>query len=203
MLDKERITEMVEKHIGLVYLVMGRYKYHRKLPAHIMSKEDMFQSGVEGLIWAANHFDPEKGAFSTYALPCIKGFILRAFRSARKELALAREAGHEGIRFIPFSALENDETGELYEEGIPDEKFSDELSRLELQLDVGLEGIVSWVDRTLGAGWGVCFRYWLAEGKVTKELADQMGVSRQACDKRVKKAIRRVRKQFFSPEERK
>ena len=43
--------------------------------------EELYSAGCEGLIKAADHFDPSRGfAFSTYAVPVILGEIKRLFR---------------------------------------------------------------------------------------------------------------------------
>lgn len=64
-----------EEHLGLVHLCANRFR-NRGIPY-----EDLYSAGCEGLVKAANAFDPERGVqFSTYAVPVILGEIKRLFR---------------------------------------------------------------------------------------------------------------------------
>ncbi len=66
-----------EDHLGLVHLCANRFR-NRGIPY-----EDLYSAGCEGLVKAANAFDPARGVqFSTYAVPVILGEIKRLFRSA-------------------------------------------------------------------------------------------------------------------------
>lgn len=49
--------------------------------------EDLEQEGALALIRCVDNYDPEKGSFSTYALPCIRGYILR-YLSSHEEQSL-------------------------------------------------------------------------------------------------------------------
>ena len=65
-----------EEHLGLVHLCANRFR-SRGIPY-----EDLYSAGCEGLVKAANAFDPERGVqFSTYAVPVILGEIRHLFRS--------------------------------------------------------------------------------------------------------------------------
>ena len=66
-----------EEHLGLVHLCANRFR-NRGLPY-----EELYSAGCEGLVKAANAFDPTRGVqFSTYAVPVILGEIKRLFRSS-------------------------------------------------------------------------------------------------------------------------
>lgn len=65
----------VMENLGLVYMVLGRFRDRG------YDMEELFQIGTEGLIKAAERFEPERGyAFSTYAVPVITGEIQRFIR---------------------------------------------------------------------------------------------------------------------------
>jgi len=64
--------EMVEKNMGLVYKLAGRYR------ASSMFYEDLVHEGVFGLMRAAQRYDSKKAAFATYAWWWIRQAITRA-----------------------------------------------------------------------------------------------------------------------------
>ena len=49
----------------------------RKMNVIAPYPEDMMQTGIEGLIHAVQRYDPNRGEFSTYAVPYIRKFILQ------------------------------------------------------------------------------------------------------------------------------
>src|SRR5256885_1387406 len=94
-------NQLVEKHIGLVHHVARRL--HQQLSTEV-SLDDLISAGSVGLLRAAENFDPSRGlAFSTHALPRVKGAMLddlraqdRVPRSARKK-ARAMHAAREAV----------------------------------------------------------------------------------------------------------
>ncbi len=73
MSTQERDQE-IAAHIGLVHHVARHYRSHAEF-------EDLLQAGMEGLIFAVDHFDSDLGnEFSTYAVPCIRGSIQHHLR---------------------------------------------------------------------------------------------------------------------------
>lgn len=77
--DLQARSELIETHIGLVHQVAR--KLARSLGDQV-SHEDLVGSGVLGLIRALESYDPAHGsAFSTYAVPRIRGAILDDLRS--------------------------------------------------------------------------------------------------------------------------
>ena len=72
MLDRDRA---VNENLGLVHACAIRFR------GKGIEYEDLYQAGCEGLIKAANRFDPDLGyRFSTYAVPVIMGEIRKMFR---------------------------------------------------------------------------------------------------------------------------
>ena len=66
-----------EEHLGLVHMCAGRFSNRG------IAYEDLYSAGCEGLVKAANAFDPQRGVqFSTYAVPVILGEIRRLFRES-------------------------------------------------------------------------------------------------------------------------
>ncbi len=73
--DNEALSALVKENERLVWSIVAR------MPIAPGEKEDMFQTGCEGLIKAANRFDLTKGVmFSTYAVYMIMGEIKKFLR---------------------------------------------------------------------------------------------------------------------------
>ena len=73
--DEQARNELVEKNIGLIYMVLKRFA------GRGYDMEELFQIGAVGLIKAVDRFDVELGySFSTYAVPIIIGEIKRFLR---------------------------------------------------------------------------------------------------------------------------
>lgn len=91
---------ILEEHLSLVHFVAR--KLARTLSSQV-DADEMISVGALGLMRALESFDPSRGlAFSTYAVPRIRGAILdelrrqdvvpRSVRHKRRELSMAREA---------------------------------------------------------------------------------------------------------------
>lgn len=78
--DAEAYELLFLKNIGLILMVAS--KYFNKVSSMEMS--DLIQEGVKGLIKAIQNFNPEKGAFSTYATPKITSSISRSIKNTDK-----------------------------------------------------------------------------------------------------------------------
>ena len=75
MQSTARRNALVEENLGLVHACAKRFR------GKGVEYDDLFQAGCIGLIYAADHFEPERGfRFSTYAVPAILGEIRRVFR---------------------------------------------------------------------------------------------------------------------------
>lgn len=73
---------MIEENMNLVYFVLN--KYYSQTP----KDEDMVQCGMLGLVKAANYWDESKGAFSTYAVKCIRNEISREVTDRMKHVGV-------------------------------------------------------------------------------------------------------------------
>lgn len=77
--DMELRDTLITHYLHLVKYVVGRLIAN--LPSHV-SMEDMYSTGVMGLIKAVEKFDPEmKNKFETYGILLIKGAIIDEMRS--------------------------------------------------------------------------------------------------------------------------
>lgn len=74
-MDKQ---QLIKDNLNLVYFVIHTY-----YPNHIKD-EDLIQCGMVGLCRAADSWDSEKCAFSTFATKCINNEIKNEFRARKK-----------------------------------------------------------------------------------------------------------------------
>lgn len=75
--------QMVLANYGIVFSVMQNLG----VP---VNDEDMFQTGIVGLLKAINTFDSSKGYnFSTYAFPIVRNELLMSFRKSKKSVRAA------------------------------------------------------------------------------------------------------------------
>ena len=64
----------VQDHLGLAHMACSKF---RSLCGRGFDYEDLFQAACEGLLAAARTYDPERGAFSTHALPLARRYVKR------------------------------------------------------------------------------------------------------------------------------
>lgn len=88
------------QHVGLVRVVAQRYTWSCSAA---MTIDDLVQEGMQGLLRAIETFDPERGAFSTYAMPWVRHYVQRAAyahcRLVRVPMPVAKAAWKRGERF--------------------------------------------------------------------------------------------------------
>ncbi len=97
VVNKEKRDKYVMDYLPLVKYVVGKFMIY--LPAHV-DQEDLIESGILGLIEAAERFKEDKGVkFKTYAYHRIRGSILDYLRlqdwvprSVREKDNLIKEA---------------------------------------------------------------------------------------------------------------
>ncbi len=79
-------NQLVQLHLGLVRKIA--YQFHRQCRE---SYEDLQQIGFIGLIRAIERFNPHQGyAFSSFAMPCIRGEILHYLRDKSSLVKIPR-----------------------------------------------------------------------------------------------------------------
>jgi RNA polymerase sigma factor for flagellar operon FliA len=102
-------NEILQQHFGLVHHVARKMQKHLSTEA---SLDDLVSAGSVGLLSAADNFDPARGlAFSTFALPRIRGAILddlrkqdrvpRSVRRKARALQHAREVVTQRTGHLP------------------------------------------------------------------------------------------------------
>lgn len=96
--------QMALENQNLVYYWLNRMGITKSNPLY----EDFVQEGMLGLCMAAKTFDPQRGAFSTFASSYIKGYIqnYRATRCQPGGVNLTRKEYEKGVTVAPFASLD-------------------------------------------------------------------------------------------------
>lgn len=120
--------QMVLANYGIVFSVMQNLG----VP---VNDEDMFQTGIIGLIKAINTFDSSKEyKFSTYAFPIVRNELLMAFRKSKRSVmaafSLDDNADIGNGESVPYAEMIAD--GKDYEENVVNSMLAQQIfERLE------------------------------------------------------------------------
>jgi len=134
--------ELIEKSLFLVKYVVGRIG--SALPAHV-KQDDLYSSGVTGLVRAVEKFDPSKNSkFESYAILLIKGAIIDELR----ELDWIPRSVHQKANLIASAQealqqkLSREPTDQELSEylGVTQEELSELLLRVRPAILISLNG---------------------------------------------------------------
>lgn len=120
--------QMILSNHGIVFSVMKNLS----IP---LTDEDMFQTGIIGLLKAINTFDTSKGyQFSTYAFPIVRNELLMAFRKSKRSVvavfSLDDNADIGNGEIVPYAEMIAD--GKDYEENVVNSMLAQQIfERLE------------------------------------------------------------------------
>lgn len=120
--------QMILSNHGIVFSVMKNLS----IP---LTDEDMFQTGIIGLLKAINTFDASKGyQFSTYAFPIVRNELLIAFRKSKRSVVAAfsldDNADIGNGESVPYAEMIAD--GKDYEENVVNSMLAQQIfERLE------------------------------------------------------------------------
>lgn len=120
--------QMILSNHGIVFSVMKNLS----IP---LTDEDMFQTGIIGLLKAINTFDTSKGyQFSTYAFLIVRNELLMAFRKSKRSViaafSLDDNADIGNGESVPYAEMIAD--GKDYEENVVNSMFAQQIfERLE------------------------------------------------------------------------
>ena len=136
-----------------------------------LTDEDMFQTGIIGLLKAINTFDASKGySFSTYAFPIVRNELLLVFRKSKRLVKVA------------FSLDDNVDTGNCesvpYAEMIPDGKDYEE-NVVNLMLAQQIFSKLSPREKRI-------FIMFFVDGKTQCEISEALGISQSYISKIIK-----------------
>lgn len=163
--------QMILSNYSIVFSVMQKLS----IPA---SDEDMFQTGIIGLLKAINTFDVSKGyQFSTYAFPIVRNEILLSFRKNKKSVKAA------------FSLDDNVDIGNgesvSYAEMIADRKDYEE-NTVNSMLAQQIFSKLSPREKRI-------FIMFFVDGKTQCEISEALGIS-QSYISRIIKGIGKIKK---------
>lgn len=148
--------QVILNNIGLVGIVIKHFHLD-------LQDEDLFQTGVAGLIIAINTFDHSKGfKFSAYATTVVRNEILLHLRRDKKRIVTAISLDER------FSDEEGD--GALFENIVSSGERFEDLSILKLDLDKTV-GQLSERERFILKS--------LASEKTQSSIAKEIGTSRE------------------------
>lgn len=120
--------QMILSNHGIVFSVMKNLGIH-------LTDEDMFQTGIIGLLKAINTFDASKGyQFSTYAFSIVRNELLMEFRKSKRSVmaafSLDDNADIGNGESVPYAEMIAD--GKDYEENVVNSMLAQQIfERLE------------------------------------------------------------------------
>ena len=164
--------QMILSNHGIVFSVMKNLS----IP---LTDEDMFQSGIIGLLKAINTFDASKGyQFSTYAFPIVRNELLMAFRKSKRSVVAAfsldDNADIGNGESVPYAEMIAD--GKDYEENVVN-------SMLAQQIFERLESREKHI-----------FTMFFVESRTQSEISKALGISQSYVSRIISSMVKMKRK---------
>lgn len=185
---KEARDILIEKNLRLVTHVIKKYTLIEK------EKDDLISIGTIGLIKAINTFKPEKGnRLASYAAKCIENELLMMLRSEKKkqkDVSIYEPIGtdKEGNEISFFDVIQSEEEDIV-------EKYAMQIKCIWLKKAIKEE---------LNARESMIlyYRYGLNGKKILtqREVAAKLGISRSYVSRMEKRALEKLRNNFFQNE---
>lgn len=147
--------QMILSNHGIVFSVMKNLS----IP---LTDEDMFQTGIIGLLKAINTFDTSKGyQFSTYAFSIVRNELLMAFRKSRRSVmaafSLDDDADIGNGESVPYAEMIAD--GKDYEENVVNSMLAQQIFE------------------SLGSREKHIFTMFFVESRTQSEISKALGIS--------------------------
>lgn len=164
--------QMILSNHGIVFSVMKNLS----IP---LTDEDMFQTGIIGLLKAINTFDASKGyQFSTYAFPIVRNELLMAFRKSKRSVVAAfsldDNADIGNGESVPYAEMIAD--GKDYEENVVN-------SMLAQQIFERLESREKHI-----------FTMFFVESRTQSEISKELGISQSYVSRIISSMVKMKRK---------
>lgn len=164
--------QMILSNHGIVFSVMKNLS----IP---LTDEDMFQTGIIGLLKAINTFDASKGyQFSTYAFPIVRNELLMAFRKSKRSVVAAfsldDNADIGNGESVPYAEMIAD--GKDYEENVVN-------SMLDQQIFERLESREKHI-----------FTMFFVESRTQSEISKALGISQSYVSRIISSMVKMKRK---------
>ena len=163
--------QVILNNIGVVGLVLKSVNLNPL-------DEDLFATGIIGVVKAVNTFKPEKGfAFSTYATPIIRNEILMTLRKKRIIPAFSLDEPCH---------LRNGESIDFSETIADDKDFEEEIiAKIQTKHMLALLGKEHYKIVRLKI-----------DGKTQREIAEILGISQPQVSRIIKKICKKCREEF-------
>ena len=147
--------QMILSNHGIVFSVMKNLS----IP---LTDEDMFQTGIIGLLKAINTFDTSKGyQFSTYAFLIVRNELLMAFRKSKRSVIVAfsldDNADIGNGESVPYAEMIAD--GKDYEENVVNSMLAQQIFE------------------SLGSREKHIFTMFFVESRTQSEISKALGIS--------------------------
>lgn len=163
--------QMILSNHGIVFSVMKNLS----IP---LTDEDMFQTGIIGLLKAINTFDTSKGyQFSTYAFLIVRNELLMAFRKSKRSVmaafSLDDNADIGNGESVPYAEMIAD--GKDYEENVVNSMLAQQIFE------------------SLGSREKHIFTMFFVESRTQSEISKALGIS-QSYVSRIISSIGKIKR---------
>jgi RNA polymerase sigma factor (sigma-70 family) len=189
MRAETEVEQLVRKHEGLVRYVVERVRRRRSVGN--MEREDLISWGMLGLLQAARIWDPERAcSFPTLACVAIERRILRGVRCEGKP---EQAAATLSLDELAFEEGEGGPSARIVDQIAGDQDVEQQL------LDSETRTVVRSAVAQLPPPHRRLIERHFYEGIPLAELAEELGVSRQAVYVRQRNILRQLRDLLSSP----
>jgi len=172
-LTEEEKEKMLNEHKGLLHKFAKRYFQAGKKVGY--EYDDLLMIAAQGLLRALKEYDETKSNKSTYISIWIVSYLQKAIGKARQN------------DFIPFSSLESDEDDEFSNSLIDHLHFIDDEDVMdEFEDALARADIPDRVKKML--------RMYYVEKMTLREIARELGISREAIRANMKKYVHKLYK---------
>lgn len=162
--------QVVLNNVGIVGIVLKSLNLNTQ-------DEDLYSTGLIGIVKAVNTFNPDKGfAFSAYATQIIRNEIFLAFRKKRITPAFSLDEPHQ---------LENGESVEFSEMIADNRRFEEEVIA-DTQIEQIFSNLSDREKKIISLSM---------DGKTQREISEILGLSQSYISRIIKSIYKKWRKQ--------
>lgn len=176
--------KLIESNVRLVRKTMSLFNYDAG------EEEDIFSTGILGLIYAVDSFDYTRGVmFSTYAIKCIKNTILRDYYRQKKK--------HAGVISLDELAYRSETDDDVY---LIDTISSDDDTYYVAEQVITLKEVMDVVYNKLTTTerYIILSRYGhdRIKSRNQDEIANEIGITRSGVAHAERRAVEKIRKEL-------
>ena len=181
--NKDELNKLFEENIGIIYKVLK----NKRIFIPKMEQDDLFQIGSIGLINAIQTYDENNGiAFSTYAYSCVSNYI---YKEIKRNRAYKRDDDFHNTFSINLYDKKYDE-GNCIELQDTLQSNDNNLENIEIKIDI--EKVI----KKLKEEEKYIINQIFFKDRTEIDLAKELKISRQALNKKKKKILEKLKKEF-------